>query len=233
MMKKKRILKIAQSIKCIASIIDGDSDNKDLLSGIVEIYGITVEPTSSPECIRSIYWSLSRLNPDIVRKCGIKKLSFQDLGPSRKFYPNHGLYINNTLVLNDRLLNDPSVIIDSDNRVILNKLDQTFYHELGHGWDEYQGDKGDMSLEEDWLSLSGWSKYPKPGLKRIKIREKDCPEIIGEYYYSPHARFTRFYAKRNPWDDWADTFSYYVGGAKSYIPKDKVDYFDKILKKYT
>jgi hypothetical protein len=225
-------IEIISRLRRVASDLEEHSRNSDLFSGISEIYGIDVDKSTSPECMQALYGSLQRLNPEIVRMCGIKTLSFEDLGPSKEFYPNHGKYVNNTLVINEQLLKDPRVIVDPDHGVILNKLDQTLYHELGHGWDEFQGENGDLSLKEDWMSLSGWSKYPKPGLKRVRICEKGTPEIVGEYYYSPHARFTRFYAKRNPWDDWADSFSYYVGEAFSYLPKNKIEYFDKILKKY-
>lgn len=232
MTKKYFTADMVLRLRRIAIDLEEHSRKSDLFSGIKEIYGIDVDNKTSPECMQALYGSLQRLNPEVVKLCGIKSLSFDDLGPSKEYYPNHGKYINNTLVLNDQLLKDPRIIVDPDNGAILNKLDQTLYHELGHGWDEFQGEDGDLSLKEEWLTLSGWSKYPKPGLKRIHIKEKGTPELIGEYYYSPYARFTRFYAKRNPWDDWADTFSYYVGGALSYLPKDKTAYFDKLLKKY-
>lgn len=218
-------------IRKVAVDLEDYSRKANLFSAIKEIYDIDVDKNVDPECIRALYSSLQRISPELVRQCGIKSLSFEDLGPSKEYYPNHGKYVNNTLVLNTQLLTDPLIIVDPDNKSILNKFDQTLYHELGHGWDEFQGEDGELCLKDEWLSLSGWSKYPKPGYKRIHIKEKSTPEIIGDYYYSPYAKFTRFYAKRNPWDDWADSFAYYVGGAKSYLPKNKIEYFEKILKK--
>jgi len=82
------------------------------------------------------------------------------------------------------------------------------------------------------LSLSKWSEKPVPGYKRVIIQEPGSPVMKGEYYYSPDAGFTRFYARRNPFDDWADTFSYYVAGLKSFIPENKIAYFDDKLHKY-
>lgn len=223
---------LISQLRRIAGDISSYNQKSDILTGIRDIYNIDIDQKANPECIQVLYGGLQRLNPELVKSCGIKTLSFEDLGPSKEYYPNHGKYVNNTLVLNEQLLKDPTIILDTAHGVILNKFDQTFFHELGHGWDEVNGEGGDLSLKEDWLSLSGWSKYPKPGLKRIRIREKGTPELVGEYYYSPSAKFTRFYAKRNPWDDWADSFSYYVGGALSYLPKNKIEYFDKLLKKY-
>ena len=219
-------------LRRIAKELVVSSDKKVLVSNIEQIYGIKVDPTCDPECLKVLQESLKRLDPVLVRDCGIKSMSFEDLGPSKEYYPNHGKYINNTLVLNEQLLGDPTLLVDIENGSIMNKFDQTLYHELGHGWDEFQGKKGDLSLQDDWMCLSGWSKYPKPGLKRIRIREKGIPEIVGDYYYSPDAEFTRFYAKRNPWDDWADSFSFYVGGLKKFIPKNKIVYFDKLIGKY-
>lgn len=232
-MKKCAAADLVLRLRRVAMDLEEYSRKADIFSALKEIYDIDVDKNSDPECVRILHSSLQRLNPEVVKLCGIKSISFDDLGPSKEYYPNHGRYVNNTLVLNTQLLNDPLIIVDPDNGSILNKFDQTLYHELGHGWDEFQGENGDLSLKEDWMGLSGWSKYPKPGHKRIKIREKGTPEVVGEYYYSPFAKFTRFYAKRNPWDDWADSFSYYVGGAKNYLPKNKIAYFDKILKKYT
>jgi len=233
MILKHTPIELITRLRRVASDLEEYSRKSDLFSGLEDIYGFKIDKNTSPDCLQGLYGSIQRLNPELVRMCGIKSLSFEDLGPSKEYFPNHGKYINDTLVLNSQLLTDPNIIIDKNNGAILNKFDQTLYHELGHGWDESQGKDKDLSLEEDWLSLSGWSKYPKPGLKRIHIKEKDTPELVGEYYYSPNAEFTRFYAKRNPWDDWADSFSYYVGGAKSYLPKNKIAYFDKLLKKYT
>lgn len=231
--KKYATADMVLRLRRIAVDLEEYSKKADLFSAIKEIYGIDVDKKASPECVRALHGSLQRLNPEVVKLCGIKSLSFDDLGPSKEYYPNHGRYVNNTLIMNSQLLDDPIIIVDPDNGCILNKFDQTLYHELGHGWDEFQGEEGELSLKDEWLGLSGWSKYPKPGHKRIRIREEGTPEVVGEYYYSPYAKFTRYYAKRNPWDDWADSFSYYIGGAKSYLPKNKISYFDKILKKYT
>lgn len=82
------------------------------------------------------------------------------------------------------------------------------------------------------MELSGWSKEPVPGLQRLSIKEPGTPEVIGEMYFDPGAGFTRFYAKRNPWDDFADSFAFYVAGMKSKVPGNKKEYFDKLLKQY-
>lgn len=219
-------------LRRIASDMIERSERDDVRMKLRDEYGIDVGSVSDPECLEYLDKSLRRLPPALVRDCGIHTLEFKDMGPSKEYYPNHGIYCNGTLTLNSRIIDDPVVIKDPKTGEGLNRFDQTFYHELGHGWDEAKGEGSDLSLEEDWMSLSGWSKYPKAGLKRIRIKEKGTPELVGEYYYSPDAKFTRFYARRNPWDDWADTFSYYVAGLKDLLPEEKIRYFDKKLKVY-
>lgn len=207
---------------------------KDIADDIKSRYDMEIESGSDEEHVEALADSLKRLPPQLVKDCGIKKMGFEDLGPSKEYYPNHGRYKDGTLILNHNILEDQRMYVDPDSGESLNKFDQTFYHELGHGWDEKKGGGYDdpLSLRKEWMELSGWSKKPKPGWKRLHIREKGSPEMVGEYYYSPDAKFTRFYAKRNTWDDWADSFSFYVGGLKSFLPQNKIDYFDKKLGKY-
>lgn len=182
-----------------------------------------------PFILRSVYRILSFFPPKLVRKCGITKLSIRnDMGPNRTYYPNHGYFINHSVTLNRDIFDHPD---DSpDFRVsqgeFLTRPEQTLIHEFGHGYDEYHGF---VSLKAPWLVLSGWSEEPKEGLKRMVIREEGIPERRGEWYYNPKAGFTRFYAKMNPWDDFADSFAFYVGGLKDKVPDKKRGYLDKIL----
>jgi hypothetical protein len=71
-------------------------------------------------------------------------------------------------------------------------------------------------------------------LKRLFIKgQGGVPDVIGEMYFDPRiAEFTRFYAKRNSWDDFADSGAYYLGGLKEKVPATKRKYFDNLLKKY-
>lgn len=205
------------------------------VDGIESMYGIVLAPDTDAGIVHTLGNSLSRLDPVLVRDCGIRSMAFNDMGPSMKYYPNHGVYSNGTLTLNSRILDDKDTLeFDPNSGELLNKFDQTLFHELGHGWDEKHGENGmELSLAPDWLGLSGWSKEPMEGLKKLVIEEKGAPRLEGEWWYSPDAGFTRFYAKRNPLDDWADSFSYYVGGLKSFLPEEKVNYFDDKLLKYS
>lgn len=222
-----------RKLKKIASSVQAATERLSVLEDVRNIYGIDIDPLSEPECLEAFKGSIRRLPPDLVRDCNIKNLGFEDMGPSREYLPNHGRYEPGLLILNKWLLEDPMLIVDYESGNIMNKFDQTLYHELGHGWDEINGsDSLELSRQPEWLKLSGWSERPKPRLRRIRIRERGMPELVGEWYYHPEAGFTRFYAKRNPWDDWADSFAYYVGGMKSFLPQNKIEYFDKKLAGY-
>jgi len=218
---------LARKFRRIAAELNDSVDCEDILSFLKSKYNLSVAGKPDVDCLRHLKDSISRLPPQLVKDCGIKTMGFKDMGESREYFPNHGVYYNGTLVLNSQILDDDLFEVDADAGNSLDKFDQTFFHELGHGWDEVRGSNGlELSKQPEWTDLSGWSEKPAPGLKKLVIREKDTPEMKGEWWYNPDAGYTRYYARRNPWDDWADSFSYYVGGLKSFLPEQKVKYFD-------
>ena len=211
-----------------------DFSNKKDITGIDAIikemkstYNTKVKKGTKPEHVMALYGALKKLPAQLVRDCNMDEIGFEDLGPSKEFYPNHGRYLNGALTINERILYEPKIQTDGAGHK-LNEFSQVLYHEMGHSYDN--DDK--FSLKDDWLKLSDWSEKPIPGHKRLIIREDGCPELKGEWYYGPNAKFTRFYARRNPWDCWADEFSFFVGGLKSIVPKEKREYFEKLFKKY-
>jgi hypothetical protein len=205
---------------------------------IKNTYGIQVqqhnnkEIVDDPVILRQIYLILSRMPAKIVKDCGVNTLSIRnDMGPNRPYYPNHGYYRDRSVTLNADIFYNPDEPIDfKDYRgYFVSRPAQTLIHEFGHAYDEFHGD---LSLKSEWLSLSGWSKEPKEGLKRLIINDPGAPKVVGEYYYNPKAGFVRFYAHRNPWDDMADSFAFYMAGLKDKLPDNKRQYFDRILAKY-
>lgn len=224
----------AYLLRRAAATITGAGDKDEAIKVLQDRYNLKVDPDSDTRCVFALNESLKRLPVALVKDCGIKPLKFENMGPSREYYPNHGRYMDGTLALNSTLLDDDRMIVDEKAGAAFNKFDQTLFHELGHGWDEAQCPKGheQLSTMPEWLNLSGWSEKQKPGLHRIKIREQGTPEVVGEWWFDPNAGFTRFYGKRNPYDDWADCFSYYVGNLKGKLPQNKTEYFDRYLKKY-
>jgi hypothetical protein len=184
--------------------------------------------------LRQTYFILRPVPANLIKACGVVKLLLRsDMGPSKPYYPNHGYFDPSTLdiALNVDMFYNPDFPDDfTDHRgYFLTRAQQTLIHELGHAYDHQLHD---ISLQPEWMSLSGWSKEPQPGLKRLIIREPGAPEVMGEHYYRPDAEFCRFYSSRNSYDDFADAFGYYVAGLKTKVPSAKRAYFDKLLKAY-
>jgi hypothetical protein len=224
---------ITSHVRAIAAKISEKAENDDLYKTIKDEYNVTVLPGNKIENVRKLYETLKKLPTQLVKDCKILTMNFEDLGPSKKYYPNHGKYCKGVLTLNERILDDTTMDVDTKSGKKISKLEHTYFHELGHGFDEKKHEKDKwLSLKDDWLKLSGWSETPKPGYKRLVIREEGAPELKGEWYYAPWAKFSRFYGKRCPWDDFADSFSYMVGGLKNYLPENKRKYFDDLLKDY-
>lgn len=198
-------------------------------------YGI--KPVLMPDVVdggsllRQSYQALNHFPPKLVRACGIRELIFRnDMGPNRTHYPNHGYFLPSaqTITLNADIFYHPDQPDDffDHRRYFITRPEQTILHEFAHGYD---WNNGRPSSKPDWLRLSGWSETPRKGLRQIRIREEGCPEHYGEWYYHPEAEFTRFYAKKNPWDDYADSLSFYVGGLKAAVPSKKRFYFDRMM----
>ena len=198
-----------------------------LLANLQGRYGIQVTDCDPVQAVK-LGDTLERLPVALVEACGIKNLGFKDQGESREYYPNHGYYVDNLLVLNTQNITDPQVFQDASGRT-LDRFEHTLYHEMGHGFDDLQHNASEAA---PWTTLSGWSKEPFLGGKRIIISEEGVPEVVGEWFYDPRAGFPRFYAKRNPWDDYADCFAFYVGGLKGFLPPSKISYFDTVLAPY-
>jgi len=202
-------------------------------------YGIKVEldngVTEGPFIIRQIFNILNPISASLIKDCDINTILIRsDMGRNKPFYPNHGYYSGNLIALNENIFHEPDLPDDFiDHRgYFVTRPEQTLLHEFGHAYDEH---RGNLSLKSDWLKLSGWSETFQPGLKRIHIQESGAPEVIGEWYYNPEIEnggFTRFYAKRNPWDDWADSFSFFIANIKNKLPPNKLIYFNKLLEKY-
>lgn len=221
---------MSKLISCYIRKLANDLQGKTWSDRIKKEFDIHIPSDTKVEYLINLYDDLSRVPAKLIKDCKIKLLKFEDLGPSKEYYPNHGVYTNDgTLILNYRMFDDPGSF-DDDSGNSMSRFTHTLYHELGHGFDMIEGKE--LSLKPEWIELSGWSEDPKPGLKRIVIRESGCPEVRGEWFYDPNSEFSRFYGKRNPWDDFADTFSFYVGGLKRIIPESKLEYFDEVLGKY-
>jgi hypothetical protein len=227
---------LSEYIKRLAAEVHKDTNFAYWKERIEKKYGLT--PLIGPG-VDNPFWILREIDsifspvPErLIRACGLNTLVLRaDMGPNRPYYPNHGYFVDNRVVLNADIFCHPDQPDDffDFHGYFLTRPQQTLLHEIGHAYDAHNGD---LSLKDNWLELSGWNREKAPGLERLVIRDPGAPEVIGEWYFNPKAEFTRFYAKRNPWDDFADSFSFYVAGMKNKVPPKKCAYFDDLLKKY-
>lgn len=183
--------------------------------------------------LREVFNILKPVPPALIKDCGIKNLLIRgNMGLSKPYYPNHGYFIGDQIALNADIFHHPDLPDDffDHHGYFLTRPQQTLLHEFSHAFDFCNGE---LSRKEDWFKLSGWSDNFKPGLKRLIINDTGTPQIIGDMYYNPKAEgFTRFYARRNSEEDWADSSAFYIGRLKDKVPIKKHAYFDKIYKKY-
>lgn len=231
------MISVASYLKTIASFqVNDTAEAHHWAAQINSRYGVNLEWDGGTHDVgdlaKEIYRILKPIPAGLVRGCGIHTLILKsDMGPNKPYYPNHGFFIDHTVALNTDMFYHPDQPDEfMDHRgYFLTRGQQTLYHEWGHGYDAYHED---LSLNPTWTSLSGWSETEKPGLKRLIINDPGAPKVIGEWFFDPKAGFTRFYGKRNPWDDWADCFSFYVAGLRHNVPAEKNGYFDGLLQKY-
>ena len=231
------MISIGSALHTVCASLSGASD-VDYWSGRIKAdtgLDMVAKPGTPDSTLifRQMFQILRYFTKDLIRDCGINKVIIRtDMGPNRTYYPNHGYYCDNFVALNADIFYHPDQPDDFfDHRgYFITRPEQTILHEFGHGYDD---NNGSLSHRDAWTSLSGWSKSFKPGLERLVIDEPGAPRVVGEWYFDPKiGGFTRFYAKRNPWDDFADSFSFYLAGMKNKLPENKARYFDGLLSKY-
>jgi hypothetical protein len=220
----------------ISSLLRKSADSSFWQDEIQKRYGIVCyskEPGEvlDPIILRQTSNILGTMPIELVKDCGISALHFKFLGENKSYFPNHGYYNNGAVTLNTDIFYHPDDVIDfyDENYHRVSRPSQTLVHEFLHGFDAFHNE---LSLKPEWLNLSGWCPLPKPGLKRMVINEPGMPVKMGEWYYSPDAKFPRFYAKMNPWDDFADSGTFFIYGMKNKLPDNKNSYFEKLFKNY-
>ena len=83
----------------------------------LEILGLRIDKDVTPSQRKSLYEIISKYPQKLTHRCNVAKISFEDLGPSAKYYPNHGKYKpDGGLVLNSRIFNDPPTTKDDEGK---------------------------------------------------------------------------------------------------------------------
>lgn len=223
-------------IACVSSILnkiaeDAHSDEIYWSDKLRNEMGIETE-NADRFILRQIYRILSIMPLSLIKDCGVTKIIIRDdMGENKPYYPNHGYYVNNSVTLNSDIFYNPDIPDDfiDHHGYFASRPEQTLLHEMGHGHD-YVHDN--LSVKNSWLALSGWSEQYRPGLKQLVIKDRGMPEKRGEWFYDPAAEFTRFYAKQSPWDDFADSFAFFMARLPDKLPEPKRGYFEALLRSY-
>lgn len=225
-------------LSSIVRVVASDAEARHWSRKIGDEYGMktTMMPGIHDQgfLLRKTYLALSLMPASLVKACGVGELLYRDdMGPNRPYYPNHGYYRpdNKTITLNVDIFRNPDLPDDffDEKGHFLIRPEQTLIHEFGHGFDEEQGLPSD---KDPWLKLSGWTQDRVPGHRRLIIKCEGKPDTLSDWYYDPKSEFTRYYGRYNPWDDYADCFSFYVGGVRDKVPTVKRSYFDNYLDRY-
>lgn len=188
-------------------------DENDYKKFFEKEYSVQLGSISFPES--KIIFNGFRLVPrNLINKL-ISRIEFDpSLGKSKKIYPNHGRWENNfaTMFLNRGVIDlEPAESI------------HLIVHEIGHALDHKLNN---ISKTQEWLDLSDWTTDP-PGItpvqksdsdylhqgkyRRLRIEEKSLLSV-SEWWYDEDADFVRWYAKRNPQEDFCESFAYYIIG---------------------
>lgn len=156
-----------------------------------------------------------RLIPNGLLRNLVNIIEFDpSLGKSNKTYPNHGKWEDNfgTMFLNRS-------VIDLEQKESVHLVT----HEVGHALDHKLGD---LTKGKEWMDLSGWTMDPEGittlqksndnylahgDYKRLKIEENGLYSV-SEWWFKQDAEFVRWYGKRNPQEDFCESFSYYIMG---------------------
>jgi len=111
----------------------------------------------------------------------------------------------------------------TDGNKYMTILEHVILHEVGHYLDE----KYKISDTDGWRKLSGWTQQPTAGKVKLNLKDGD-----GEvWYYDKGVDFPRWYAKRSPADDFAETFAFYKGGLLNRVPENKQKFMKLLSEK--
>lgn len=104
----------------------------------------------------------------------------------------------------------------------------TMVHEIGHAvWQQLT-----PVQQSVWYGLSGWVKGQQPGNLAPYVERRPGWEIgkTEEWTHKPNVQFTRRYAERNPFEDFADSFAFWLLGKPHQMSPAKRAYMDRTIK---
>jgi len=176
-------------------------------------HGIELSDNFDKETAKKLYEALEDIPKNFLKGKVERVILDERMGKSKRLYPNHGKYIEEEkkIMLNPDIFNLKTRYEDGEGHSI-SKVTQVVIHEIAHAID----DKNGFSDKKEWISISGWkfigdNETPK-GYKRLIIREEGAPKLKSNWAFKEDANFVRWYATRNPKEDFTESFSFAVTG---------------------
>lgn len=91
----------------------------------------------------------------------------------------------------------------------LHHIEMTMVHEFGHAlFDSLEPER-----KQDWYDLSGWVKgRAEDNVEPYEEKRPGWPKLTSEWTHRKGVKFTRHYAEKNPNEQFADCFAFYLLG---------------------
>ena len=190
-----------------------DSDSKGTLWNGIQITGFS---TPEEEALRAM---LSRVPPELL--FNVKKIeSAKELGAK------HGRFISETqtiqfnpenLRLRQRFGKGPGWILHQELTVV---------HEVGHSiYDTFSPES-----KQAWEAISGWMKGWKPGQLPAYVEQRPgWGHEVSKWTHKPGILFTRHYGERNPGEDFADCFGFFLLGKGHQMAPAKRKFLEQLI----
>lgn len=107
--------------------------------------------------------------------------------------------------------------------------DLTIVHEVGHSLFDNLSDEEKLH----WLSISGWMKGTKDGqAPPYEEKRPGWEHIISKWTHKAGAKFPRYYSEKNPNEDFADCFSFFIQNKANRIGDEKKKFFEDYVKEH-
>lgn len=138
----------------------------------------------------------------------------------------HGRYepSNTSIEFNPKNFNNK---MKFGNKTKVNMDQHVFTHEVGHG--VYRNVLNDEQRNK-WSAISGWIKGTGENQAQpYEEKRPGWPKKTSKWTHNKDAKFTRLYSEKNPNEDFADHFAYYVCGNEDQIPEEKRNFLKDIV----
>lgn len=179
--------------------------------------GIRLVGFSGPE-EETLRGMLSRIPPELLTYVHC----FQS---AKELNAKHGRYIDGKILFNPDNLSLRQHF--GGGELAIGHADLTTVHEVGHSLFDH------LSPEEKqaWEDISGWMEGTKEGqAPAYEERRSGWEPYTSKWTHKVGAKFPRYYAEKNPNEDFSDCFAFFLMNKAYRIGDEKKSYFENYMK---